>query len=708
MKKSPLELRLRFPQSGERQSGEQPPDPLNPPPPPNDTGTPSTAPLTLQKPTWSWDDMDLRPPSPLPNAAPPPPSDTVVMSPTLPQLPSAPVLSSPISPFNCIPSVPPPPPSRHPPMHTMAVLYSPAMIQKRTHSRVMVPFILAAMDIDHPGVSTVREKYGMEVFQGAVEEIRSVLPSLSNSPRVLLQLGMNPYIHADDQNAILDLHFQTFHGGGHLQTIQNDVVISEAAAQQSTRFSQPIINQFVHTDQGSQDFVRHASIQNNDRAMPVCVRNSIPETDRTRNQFVEHSATPIINQFVHTNQGNQDFVRHPSTLNSGRVMPVCVLNTIPETVSVPLCECHPVLLASAATIMLPGTAFQLVMGGHRQKIVCGFFLSPSEWYCDGFTRPRNISEGIVQFDFRMYPGSHIAMTRTDKSLWATMFLTRIDAKVFEIMLKKIDSRIVNEIHRRCNPENLPSPTIHSAPTIKYVCNTCKREFSSSKGLKQHVCDPTLTDITRVSCSICTNKTFSKQGYLDRHMHQWHGSLTSTKIGGEPSPLPDSTSARALPEVGSLSSNSPFRVVDCTKTTLSATVVPPPAPSLLTPKPKTMLYDAQDDSSVDASQIAGLSSDEILAVAGSWAIGQEYVMTYQEKGTDDEYEAHGMFIRWDMTNIGSPEMAVCYVDDSSQGKKRQRYCEEMLDCTARYVVLRLTTIPPSKDFDAKRRAMNRGL
>ena len=84
------------------------------------------------------------------------------------------------------------------------------------------------------------------------------------------------------------------------------------------------------------------------------------------------------------------------------------------------------------------------------------------------------------------------------------------------------------------------------------------------------------------------------------------------------------------------------------------------------------------------------------------------MTYKEKGTDDDYEAHGMFIRWDMTNIGSPEMAVCYVDDSSQGKKRQRYCEEMLDCTARYVVLRLTTIPPSKDFDAKRRAMNRGL
>ena len=98
----------------------------------------------------------------------------------------------------------------------------------------MVPFILAAMDIDHPG-----EKYGMEVFQGAVEEIRSVLPSLSNSPRVLLQLGMNPYIHADDQNAILDLHFQTFHGGGHLQTIQNDVVVSEAGAQQNTR------NQFV-------------------------------------------------------------------------------------------------------------------------------------------------------------------------------------------------------------------------------------------------------------------------------------------------------------------------------------------------------------------------------------------------------------------------------------------------------------------------------
>ena len=30
MKKSPLELRLRFPQSGERQSGEHPPDPLIP------------------------------------------------------------------------------------------------------------------------------------------------------------------------------------------------------------------------------------------------------------------------------------------------------------------------------------------------------------------------------------------------------------------------------------------------------------------------------------------------------------------------------------------------------------------------------------------------------------------------------------------------------------------------------------------------------
>ena len=121
-----------------------------------------------------------------------------------------------------------------------------------------------------------------------------------------------------------------------------------------------------------------------------------------------------------------------------------------------------------------------------------------------------------------------------------------------------------------------------------------------------------------------------------------------------------------------------------------------------------LYDAQDVSSDDAPPIVGLSSDDILAAAGSWQIGQEYVMTYKEKGTDDEYEAHRMFIRWDMTSIASPEMAVCYVDECSQGNKRQRYCEELLDCTARYVVLRLTTITLSKDFDAKRRAMNRGV
>ena len=226
----------------------------------------------------------------------------------------------------------------------------------------------------------------------------------------------------------------------------------------------------------------------------------------------------------------------------------------------------------------------------------------------------------------------------------------------------------------------------------------------------------------------TNKTFSKLCFLEKHMRKWHGSLTSTKIGGEPSPLPDSTSAQPLTHASSPSSNSHFRIVDCTKTTQPSTVVLPPAATtsttssptnavILTPKPKIMIYDTQDDSSDDGPPRTtqalmmdhpGLSSDEIFAVAGSWQIGQEYVMTYKEKGTNDEYEAHGMFIRWDMTNVESPGMSVCYVDECSQRNKRQRYCEEQLDCTARYVVLRLTTIPPSKDFDAKRRAMNRGV
>ena len=586
------------------------------------------------------------------------------------------------------------------------MLRSPAMFPPKrpaTHSHVMVPFILAAMDLDHPGTGPLIQKYGIQLFQDVVGEIRIVLDSkcLPHPPRVLRKIGMFPYVDADDQNTILDHHFKLFSGGGQLQVVQTDVVMAEAKA------SQPG-NPVLPLDTTGNPFQASAGNQFGDQFgnKGQINRPSCDSVIATPLMAMSPSSTPQLQSQPITNQFGTP--RNHGRMQSGVSPTTCVFNTIPDTVSVPLCDCHPVLLDSAATIILPGTAFQLVMGGHRQKIVCGAFLSPSEWYCDGFTRPRYVSDGIVQFDFKNYPGSHIPMTRTDPSLWSTMFLTRVDAKVFEQMLKKMDPRIVNEIHRRKNPEIVPIPTLHSACASKYECTSCKRTFTSSKGLQKHVCDPTqITDVARLTCSICT-KTFSTAKYLERHMREWHGSLNSTKIGGEPSPLPNSTTARPTSAV-----SSPFNLVDCTKLNhRPATVIPAPAP-VITPKPKVMLCDTPDNSSEDEANSApktkGLSGDEIFAIASSWQIGQEYVMTYKEKETEDEYEAHGMFLRWDVTKRESPGMSVCYLDEEggrSQRKKRQRYCEEYLDCTASYVVLSLTTVPPSDVFDPKRREMNR--
>ena len=98
-----------------------------------------------------------------------------------------------------------------------------------THSDVLVPLICAAMVVPHSGIAALRDKYGPAVFEGAVLEIRSILPSLGCQPRVINRPD-NPYIDLQDQNKIIDHHFLIYSGRSHFQTIQTEVAASEALA----------------------------------------------------------------------------------------------------------------------------------------------------------------------------------------------------------------------------------------------------------------------------------------------------------------------------------------------------------------------------------------------------------------------------------------------------------------------------------------------
>ena len=171
----------------------------------------------------------------------------------------------------------------------------------------------------------------------------------------------------------------------------------------------------------------------------------------------------------------------------------CVFNTIPSSITIPLHACHPHLSEEQSTVIILGTAFQLVMGIPSQKVVCGVYFSPSEWYIDGLTRPRVISSDETSLDLRKYPGSHIPETRTNQALWATMALTRIeDEKVFNMMVRKMDSRIIQEIHRRASPMVSVSQVqaqFFDLGSEKYTCDICRRGFTSAKGFDRHACSP---------------------------------------------------------------------------------------------------------------------------------------------------------------------------------------------------------------------------
>ena len=177
----------------------------------------------------------------------------------------------------------------------------------------------------------------------------------------------------------------------------------------------------------------------------------------------------------------------------GLALPAFITNTIQE--DLPLHKCHPSLHFEAEPFMLPGTAFQMVMGPHRQKITCGVFLSPSEWYVDGHSRPLMVrtNRGLkLDFGLQQHPGSHIPSTQA-QAIFMTMFVTRIeDEKTFSDMVRKMDSRIIIEIERRCLPRliqtstsQLPSQFV-DVPS-KYECSTCHRRFSSFRGRKRHSC-----------------------------------------------------------------------------------------------------------------------------------------------------------------------------------------------------------------------------
>ena len=66
-------------------------------------------------------------------------------------------------------------------------------------------------------------------FEGAVEEIRFVLQSIQLRLLPPREGSRDHYVHPDDQNTVLERVFVAFSIGGHLQSIQTNVV--EAAVQ---------------------------------------------------------------------------------------------------------------------------------------------------------------------------------------------------------------------------------------------------------------------------------------------------------------------------------------------------------------------------------------------------------------------------------------------------------------------------------------------
>ena len=421
----------------------------------------------------------------------------------------------------------------------------------------------------------------------------------------------------------------------------------------------------------------------------------------------------------------------------------CITNSIPDGTILSMHTCHPVMSPASLAIMSPGTAFQLVMGSMHQKMCRGVFVSPTEWYVDGVTKPLMVSSN-VDLDLRIYPGSHITQTRTP-SVWATMSITRIsEAKAFDSMVRKIDARILHEIERRIPvPPTLPSQFhdfVRNSPRCKYECRTCLRGFTSSKGYEKHVCgDANETFV----CALC-DTFYKSQARLTNHVATTHNGRTTIKIPVlqdqdlarlasrapiHPSPF------RCVVETGfSVDQFAPHTQVqegertsdeddDGPTTTLGDVFAPFLSGVLpshfriveyssvvneIVPQQRQLaIYDEQlfdDESSHAMTPAEGLTSLEILDIANGWGVGQEFILTYKERGSGSSeiYESHGMLHRWDFS-MASPGPLVFYPEE---GKRPKRYCEEPLDCSADYAILSLVPIEATTTFDRKRRAENR--
>ena len=219
--------------------------------------------------------------------------------------------------------------------------------------------------------------------------------------------------------------------------------------------------------------------------------------------------------------------REKDTTATSTTAPSVIMNSVPEGLLLPLAHCHPQLLGAAIGIMTPGTAFQLLIGD--LKVVRGVFISATEWYVEGQSRPYVQSLGNSQseltLNFKNYPGSHIPDTRSP-GLFATMMISRIqDDKAFHSMVCKMDSRILHEIQRRCpslEPEPAPFPVsqFHEVVCPPFGCDACHRSFSGSIGLAKHKCEATELTTVPPPCTIC-GKRYSSQRWLEKHMVQFH-------------------------------------------------------------------------------------------------------------------------------------------------------------------------------------------
>ena len=423
----------------------------------------------------------------------------------------------------------------------------------------------------------------------------------------------------------------------------------------------------------------------------------------------------------------------------------CVMNSIPEGTILPMHTCHPVMTPASLAIMSPGTAFQLVMGSMNQKMCRGVFLSPTEWYVDGVTKPIVVSSN-VDLDLRIYPGSHITQTKTP-AVWATMSVTRItEAKAFESMVRKIDTRILYEIQRRIpvpvhpvmnvsislTPPSQFHDVVEKHSRCKYECRSCLRGFTSSKGYNSQVCgDATETFV----CALC-DKPYKSRARLTNHVTTTHNNRTTTKIAvlhdrdltplasqapihpssfrfvetdqfppltqvheEETTSTPTSLHDVAVPSLSDVLP-SHFRIVQHSDEVIHvATVVPQQR------QPAVYDEDLFDDESVHLiTPTEGLTSLEILDIANGWGFGQEFVMTYKEHDSPstETFESHGMLHRWDYS-IAIPGPLAFYPEE---GERPNRYCEEPLDCSADCVILSLVPIADTTTFDRKRRAHNR--